>query len=122
MKAIILLEEAAMTAAALYMLSFYSLGLSAWIWALLFFAPDLGMIGYMVNTRVGAFTYNLVHHKGIAIGLAISGYLLHNELITAAGILMFAHSSFDRVFGYGLKYDDNFKNTHLGIIGERKNN
>lgn len=34
------------------------------------------------------------------------------------GIVMFAHSSFDRVLGYGLKYCDNFKNTHLGAIGK----
>jgi hypothetical protein len=27
------------------------------------------------------------------------------------------HSSLDRVFGYGLKHEDAFQNTHLGRIG-----
>lgn len=27
-------------------------------------------------------------------------------------------SSFDRVFGYGLKHEDAFQNTHLGRIGK----
>lgn len=115
-----MLEEAAMSAVALYILSFYNLGLSAWIWVLLFFAPDLGMVGYAVNTRVGAFTYNLVHHKGIAVAVAVTGYVLGNEMMTAIGLLLFAHSSFDRIFGYGLKYSDNFHNTHLGTIGAAK--
>lgn len=100
----------------LYILSFYNLGISAWVWALLFFTPDIGMVGYLVNTKVGAITYNLFHHKGIAIGLALGGYLLNNEKMIAVGILLFAHSSFDRIFGYGLKYADNFKHTHLGNL------
>ena len=87
MKLIIKLEEAAMAAIALYVLSFYNLGISAWIWALLFFTPDIGMVGYLVNTKVGALTYNLFHHKGIAIGLALSGYLLNNEVLVAVGVL-----------------------------------
>lgn len=120
MKTLVMLEEAAMTAAGLYLLSFYSMGLSAWIWALLFFAPDLGMAGYIVNTKVGAFTYNLVHHKGVAIVVALTGYLLGTEVVTAAGLLLFAHSSFDRILGYGLKYADNFQHTHLGLIGGAK--
>ena len=116
MKILLILEEAAMVVFALYMLSFYNLGLSAWIWALLFFTPDIGMIGYVVNTKAGAVTYNIIHHKGIAIALASTGYLLSNEVMTSIGILLFAHSSFDRVFGYGLKYNDNFRHTHLGKI------
>jgi hypothetical protein len=31
---------------------------------------------------------------------------------------LLGHSSFDRVLGYGLKYDDDFKHTHLGWIGK----
>ena len=35
------------------------------------------------------------------------------------GIFLFAHSAFDRIFGYGLKYADAFQHTHLGWIGKR---
>ena len=30
---------------------------------------------------------------------------------------LLGHSSFDRVFGYGLKHEDAFQHTHLGRIG-----
>ena len=109
-----------MTAIAIYLLTIYNLHLSFWIWAILFFTPDIGMLGYLVNTKVGAVTYNLFHHKGIAIALGASGYYFHNDVMVAIGILLFAHSSFDRMLGYGLKYQDSFKNTHLGSLEKSK--
>ena len=77
------------------------------------------MIGYAVNTKTGAVMYNLFHHKGIAIMIAAIGYFLQNEVVIVIGILLFAHSCFDRMLGYGLKYPDSFQNTHLGRIGKR---
>lgn len=82
----------------------------------LIFSPDIGMLGYLIDTKVGAFCYNIFHHKGIAIALAATGYFMHNDVLTAVGILLFAHAAFDRVWGYGLKYPDSFKNTHLGSL------
>ncbi|HAJ82706.1 MAG TPA: DUF4260 domain-containing protein, partial [Zunongwangia profunda] len=32
--------------------------------------------------------------------------------------ILFGHSAMDRIFGYGLKYEDNFKNTHMGWFGK----
>jgi hypothetical protein len=116
MKSILKVEEAAMTALGIYFLTRYNLGLPFWIWAVIFFSPDISMLGYLVNTKIGAFSYNLFHHKGIAIVLAFAGYYLQNDLLTAIGILLFAHASFDRIWGYGLKYADSFKNTHLGSL------
>ena len=72
------------------------------------------MLGYLVNTKTGAFTYNIFHHKGIAMTIAAIGLFTGNEKIIAIGILLFAHSSFDRILDYGLKYRDSFKSTHLG--------
>ena len=90
----------------------------SWGWyALLFLAPDLSMIGYLANPRVGARTYNLIHHKGLSVALYVLGYLLSVPWLMFAGTLLLGHSSLDRVFGYGLKYPDAFKNTHLGVIG-----
>jgi Domain of unknown function (DUF4260) len=120
MKTILKLEEVAMTAVAIYFLSYYNLGLSVWIWVILFFAPDISMLGYLVNTKVGAVCYNLFHHRAIAIVLAATGYYVSNELLVAIGILLFAHASFDRILGYGLKYADSFKNTHLGSLEKNK--
>jgi hypothetical protein len=84
----------------------------------LFLAPDIGMIGYLVNPKIGAITYNIFHHKGIAVVLYVLGIYLNIPPLQFAGILLFSHSSFDRIFGYGLKYSDNFKHTHLGMIGK----
>lgn len=90
----------------------------SWGWyALLFFTPDLSMIGYLANPRFGAWTYNLIHHKGVGITLYVLGVLLTIPWLMFAGTILLGHSSFDRVFGYGLKHEDAFQNTHLGKIG-----
>ncbi|TFB32087.1 DUF4260 family protein [Pedobacter alluvionis] len=112
------IEEAAITAIAIYFLTKYNLGLSVWLWVLLFFAPDLSMIGYLVNTRVGAFTYNLFHHRAVAIVLLAAGFAMHIDVLTSVGLLLVAHSSFDRMLGYGLKFPDDFKHTSLGWTGK----
>ncbi len=118
MKTILALEETAMAAIAIYLLTIYNLGISIWLWVPLFFSPDISMLGYLVNTRVGTITYNVFHHKGMAIAIAAIGYYLNNDIVIATGILLFAHSSFDKVLGYGLKYPDSFQHTHLGMIGK----
>ena len=122
MKISISIEEAALTLVAICLLTHHNLGISVWWWLLLFFSPDISMLGYLVNTRVGAATYNLFHHRAIAIIIAGLGYYFHNEIATATGILLFAHSSFDRMLGYGLKYPDAFKHTHLGWLPGKANN
>ena len=115
MKNLIRFEEFLMLAFAL--LLFSGLDYSWWLFALLFFAPDLSMLGYLINPRLGAWTYNLIHHKGLAVTLYALGYLLTVPWLMFAGTLLFAHSSFDRIFGYGLKHEDSFQHTHLGMIG-----
>lgn len=114
MELTIKIEEAALTAVSIYFLSQYNLDLPVWVLLLLFFSPDLSMLGYLVNTRIGAFTYNLFHHRGVALALLASGFLMSQDILVTAGILLFAHSSFDRMLGYGLKFSDDFKHTSLG--------
>ena len=92
-------------------------GLSWWCFALLLFAPDLSMIGYLINTRVGAYVYNFFHLKALAVLLIVAGYIGIAPVIAAAGWLLLGHSCMDRAFGYGLKYTTGFKDTHLGVIG-----
>jgi Domain of unknown function (DUF4260) len=120
MKTILKLEETAMTALGIYFLTYYNLGLSVWIWVVLFFAPDISMLGYLVNTKIGAVSYTFFHHKGVAVAAAMTGYYLQQDVLTATGILLFAHASFDRIWSYGLKYPDSFKNTHLGSLERKK--
>jgi hypothetical protein len=117
MKNLIRLEEAFMLALAIYLNTFLSF--APWLYWLLFLTPDIGMVGYLLNSRVGAFSYNLLHHKGIAIAFYLAGIHFSSEPLQFVGLLLFGHSSFDRMLGYGLKYPDSFHNTHLGWIGKK---
>jgi len=99
--------------------AFKLLDFNWWWFLVLLLTPDVGMLGYAVNSKIGAITYNLLHHKGIAIVIYLSGVYLQNEIIQLIGVILFSHSSLDRVFGYGLKYADGFKHTHLGYIGQK---
>jgi hypothetical protein len=117
MKNTLKLEELAQLGIALFGIYQLSPGIYWWLWPFLFLVPDLSMVGYLVNTRVGAVCYNLAHHKAIAAVVLLVGWSLHAPMFLLAGLLLWAHSSFDRVLGYGLKYPDAFTHTHLGRIG-----
>lgn len=97
---------------------FHFTDLSWWWYAGLFFAPDLGLVAYAIDARTGAFFYNLLHHKGVALLAFCLGAVLNQPVLTALGAVFFGHSAFDRVMGYGLKYPDSFHHTHLGYIGK----
>ena len=117
MKTTLQLEEIAMMGLGIYLFSL--LPYSWWIFLVLFLAPDIGMIGYLINTKVGAAMYNLFHHKGLAIALYLAGVYLSNDILCLSGTILFAHSAFDRILGYGLKLEKGFKFTHLGEIGKK---
>jgi hypothetical protein len=85
-----------------------------WAWILLFLAPDISMIGYAVNNKVGAYTYNLFHHQLVAIIIAGIGLLLQQPNVELAGVILLGHSSLDRAMGFGLKLQDGYKFTQLG--------
>jgi hypothetical protein len=88
-----------------------------WLAAMLFFTPDLAMLGYLVNPKVGAISYNIAHFQVLAIGLAAIGLILRLPTATFIGFIWLAHIEFDRTFGYGLK-NSSFQDTHLGRIGK----
>lgn len=93
-----------------------------WPWwglALLFLAPDLGMLGYLAGPRLGAVTYNALHLYGAGLILMALGLTAGLAMATAAGALWVAHVGFDRMLGYGLKGAGGFTCTHLGRIGRR---
>lgn len=113
-------------------LALYLADVSWWWYLLLVIGPDIGMLGYLAGPRTGAFTYNLLHHKGIAwlsIALAlVLGHTLYLSLPAILdqhiwmpiGLVLLGHASMDRMLGYGLKFGDNFHHTHLGWIGRMK--
>ncbi|MBO9660891.1 MAG: DUF4260 family protein, partial [Chitinophagaceae bacterium] len=78
------------------------------------------MLGYLAGNKVGAFTYNLFHHKAVAVLVLIAGISFSIHYLVLTGIVLLGHSSMDRFFGYGLKSTEGFKYTHLGIIGKQQ--
>lgn len=118
MTKLIKLEELAMFLFAGFL--FFETDFDWWLFPALLLLPDLSMAGYLINSTIGASCYNLVHHRGIAVGILVVGWYLNDPYFELTGIILFAHSSIDRLLGYGLKFRDSFKHTHLGYIGDKK--
>lgn len=86
----------------------------------MFFVPDISFALYLVTKKLGAIAYNVFHHQGVMAVLFIMGFYLKDVTTMKVALIFLAHSTFDRVAGYGLKYLDNFDHTHLGWIGKSK--
>jgi len=106
-------EGALVLAAATY--AYAQTGFSWWIFAVLFFAPDIFMLGYLGGNKLGAVVYNIGHTYLVPAIVLIAGSLLASPLAMAMAIAMIwiGHIGFDRIMGYGLKYASGFKFTHL---------
>lgn len=119
MKNLIKLESAALlivfTGAYFYLLNGH------WgLYLALFFVPDLSFAFYLISKKIGAIAYNLLHHQGVMAFLLVAGYFSKEDTLIQVALIFLAHSTFDRVAGYGLKYYDGFDHTHLGWIGKSK--
>ena len=97
------------------------LGQSWLVFGLLFLVPDLFMLGYLRSARFGALTYNLGHTYVAPAVLACLGLVMGPVAFGLAAIWV-AHIGFDRVLGYGLKFEAGFGETHLGRVGKSKGN
>jgi hypothetical protein len=114
MKTSLKIEELFMFLLGIFM--FNQMEYNWWWFLVLILTPDIGMLGYLINSKIGSITYNLFHHKAIAVLFYFIGVYFQNEMFQLAGIILFSHASLDRIFGYGLKYFDAFKHTHLGNL------
>jgi hypothetical protein len=111
------LEAAAILAVSLYF--YFQLHFSlVWLVVLLLIF-DLSMVGYLVNTKVGALTYNAVHSLVLPLLVLVFGVATDNRLAVGFALIWVAHIGMDRALGYGLKFSTGFKQTHLGPIGKQ---
>lgn len=93
-------------------------GAYSWVlFAVLFLVPDISMLGYLINPRIGATCYNAVHSYIGAVLIALIGLVADIRICVAISLIWTAHIGFDRLLGYGLKYPTAFADTHLGRIG-----
>jgi len=90
-------------------------GASWWLFAALWLAPDLSMLGYLISPCRGARIYNAFHTYTLPIVLGLSAWLLHARGLVPFAIIWINHIGVDRVLGYGLKYSNGFGWSHLGI-------
>jgi Domain of unknown function (DUF4260) len=94
-------------------------GLAWWWYPALLLVPDIFMLGYLVNTKLGAFVYNVGHSMFPGLILLGVGVATASPLTAAIGAIWLGHVGWDRSLGYGLKYHDAFQHTHLGVIGKK---
>ncbi|PGK37518.1 hypothetical protein CN907_16445 [Bacillus anthracis] len=110
-KRIVHFEGLVVFLAAIYTYSLYEF---SWIIFLVFLlAPDLSMLAYRINNQVGANIYNLFHTYIISILIVIIGVYFKVDTVIMIGLIWTAHIGMDRMFGYGLKYETDFKDTHI---------
>jgi hypothetical protein len=95
---------------------YWWIGVSWWWLVVFILAPDITILGYLINPKVGAYGYNLIHTYSLAIVLGLIGLILGHISIEVAGVILGCHIGMDRSFGFGLKYIDNFKHTHLDML------
>jgi Domain of unknown function (DUF4260) len=117
-RALLRIEGAVLFAASIAV--FASQGQVWWLYPALLFVPDIFMLGYLRDTKLGAIVYNIGHSYPAAGLLALIGFVAGSPLTIAIGAIWFGHIGWDRLFGYGLKYATSFKHTHLGDLEKPK--
>jgi hypothetical protein len=91
-------------------------GRSWWIFAALLLAPDLFMLFYLINAKVGALAYNVVHSYVFPLIAAALMLIFDRAGLLPYVLIWVAHIGMDRSLGYGLKYKTAFARTHLGEL------
>jgi hypothetical protein len=86
------------------------------IFLILFLAPDLSMIGYLWGTKVGARLYNAGHTYAGPFAMWLTAHFGHIPALVPLALIWVAHIGFDRLLGFGLKYETAFKDTDLGRV------
>ena len=112
---------------ALLALSVLLYGLNEGIWLLfllLFLVPDVSMLEYLSESRVGDASYNLFHTYATPGLLAALGLLTESHAAVSLALVCFAHIGFDRMVGFGLKYPTGFSSssTTLSSLSREQSN
>lgn len=99
--------------AMLAIISYFVLGGSWWVLLLLVLVPDLSMLAYLINPKVGSYIYNLAHSYTFPIIAVATGWYFHLDTLILLSLICIIHIGIDRAIGFGLKYPTNFKDTHI---------
>lgn len=114
----ILLRLEGLTVLATSTAAFTLLHANWWLFAALFFAPDVSFLAYLANARIGAIAYNAMHSYIAPLLLGLIAHFAQTPSLLPIALIWLAHIGFDRALGYGLKYASAFGDTHLGSKGQ----
>ena len=95
-------------------------GASWWLFAALWLTPDLSMLGYLGGPKLGARIYNAIHSYVTPATLAVTALLLKSPALLPYALIWMNHIGVDRLLGYGLKYPQGFRFTHLGKLSGKR--
>jgi hypothetical protein len=83
------------------------------MFAVLFLVPDISMLGYLGGRKLGAAVYNVSHTYILPAALGAYGLFQLQPFALAVALIWIGHIGFDRLLGFGLKYETAFGHTHL---------
>ncbi len=109
----LLLRVEGIAAFLLAILLYRELAFGWWWFVLLFFLPDLSLLGYFAGARLGAVLYNALHTYVLPAALWGTGFVLESRGAMAVALVWAAHIGADRALGFGLKYAEGPRPTHL---------
>ncbi|KGR78779.1 DUF4260 domain-containing protein [Ureibacillus sinduriensis] len=98
------------------LLFYIHLEYSILLFILLLLVPDITMLGYLFNNKIGAIVYNFGHSLIVPAILLVLAFLTESSSLLMLVIIWLAHIYLDRSMGFGLKYNNAFKETHLQKI------
>lgn len=94
---------------------YHKTGYSWTTFALLFFLPDAGAIGYVKSHKLGSSLYNLTHWIIWPLMLGTIGLLTDHNIAKMVAIIWITHVMFDRMLGWGFKTGGSFYETAMGM-------
>ncbi len=109
-KKIIYSENAALLL--LCLVYYFSQGFPLWLLLVLLFVPDLAIVFYAINPRIGQLVYNGWHTYLWPLLLLSCAWWLKETLYLQLALIWTIHIAMDRTLGFGLKYTE-FKETYL---------
>lgn len=92
---------------------YYMFGFSFWIFLIFLLVPDISMLGYLINFKIGSVIYNIGHSYIVPIIITLFYLVIRETLILEISLIWLAHISMDRTIGYGLKYAAGFDKTTI---------
>jgi hypothetical protein len=105
------LEGAAVFVGAIFL--YINQGASGLLFGLLLLAPDLSVLGYRINPRLGSLIYNVAHTFVLPVVLILLSFAASWTPGIYLALIWFAHIGMDRTLGFGLKYPTSFQDTHM---------